>query len=56
MKRLFTEEEVIKMCSQSYLRGMSVQYSASSKRKTKPKMVFIEWVKQLINECPKIGV
>ena len=53
MERLFTEAEVKAMCSQSYMRGMSIQYDTMTKKKMKPPKVFVEWVDQLIKECPK---
>ena len=49
---MFNEKEVEAMCSQSYMRGMSVQYGSMTKKKMKTPMVFIEWVKKLIAECP----
>jgi hypothetical protein len=51
MERTFTKKEVEAMCSQSYMRGMMVQYETQTK-KQKPRKVFVEWVKQLIDECP----
>jgi len=49
MERTFNSKEVEAMCTQSYMRGMMVQYDAQTK---KPRKVFAEWVKQLIDECP----
>ena len=54
MERTFNKKEVEKMCAQSYLRGMSIQHDTMTKKKMKPHKVFSEWVKQLIEECPKI--
>lgn len=57
MERTFNSEEVKEMCSQSYMRGMMIQYEGQSKtKKLKPRKVFNEWVKDLINECPFIKV
>ena len=53
-KRLYTEREVEEMCSQSYMRGMSFQYNTMMKKSTKY-IVFSEWVKDLIKNCPKMG-
>lgn len=53
MERTFNRKEVEKMCSQSYMRGMMIQYEAQTEtKKRKPRKVFVEWVKQLIDECP----
>jgi hypothetical protein len=52
MERKYTKEEVEAMCSRSYLRGMSIQVQAKSKSKKPPK-VFTEWVKELIEKCPR---
>jgi hypothetical protein len=34
------------------MRGMSIQHDTMTKKKMKPPKVFVEWVKQLIDECP----
>jgi hypothetical protein len=52
MSRMFTEKEVEAMCSQSYMRGMSIQHDTMTNKRMKPPMVFVEWVKKLIAECP----
>jgi hypothetical protein len=51
MERTFNRKEVEEMCKQSYMRGMSIQHDTMTKKKMKPK-AFVEWVKQLIDECP----
>ena len=51
MERTFSKEEVEEMCTQSYMRGMMVQYESQIK-KQKPRKVFVEWVKELIDTCP----
>lgn len=51
MERTFSKEEVEKMCTQSYMRGMMVQQETQTK-KQKPRKVFVEWVKELIDTCP----
>ena len=51
MERTFNKKEVEEMCTQSYMRGMMVQYGTQTKTR-KPRKVFVEWVKQLIDECP----
>lgn len=53
MERTFNKKEVEKMCSQSYMRGMMIQYESQSKiKRRKPKKIFNEWVKELIDKCP----
>ncbi len=53
MERMFNEKEVEAMCSQSYMRGMSIQHDVmATNKKAKNPTVFTKWVKQLINECP----
>jgi hypothetical protein len=52
MERTFSKEEVEKMCSQSYMRGMSIQHDTMTNKKMKPPKVFVEWVKELIDTCP----
>lgn len=52
MERTFNKKEVEAMCSQSYMRGMSIQHSTMTNKKMKPPKVFVEWVKELIDECP----
>jgi hypothetical protein len=53
MKRTFNEKEVEAMCTQSYMRGMMVQYENQTKvKKTKSRKVFVDWIKQIIDECP----
>jgi hypothetical protein len=52
MERTFNRKEVEEMCKQSYMRGMSIQHDTMTKKKMKPPKVFVEWVKQLIDECP----
>jgi hypothetical protein len=52
MSRMFNEKEVEAMCSQSYMRGSMTQYQTMSKAKVKKRKPFVEWVKQLIAECP----
>jgi hypothetical protein len=49
---MFNEKEVEAMCSQSYMRGSMTQYQTMSKAKVKKRKPFVEWVKQLIAECP----
>jgi hypothetical protein len=51
MERTYNKKEVEEMCKRSYMRGMSIQYSITSKKMKAPK-VFSTWVKELINECP----
>ena len=53
MERMFSREEVENMCSESYMRGMMVQYESNQSNKTrKPIKVFVEWLKELIDTCP----
>ena len=52
IERTFNRKEVEEMCKQSYMRGMSIQHDTMTKKKMKPPKVFVEWVKQLIDECP----
>lgn len=52
MERTYTRKEVEEMCKQSYMRGMMIQYNATTVKKIKPPKVFVEWVKELIDECP----
>jgi hypothetical protein len=52
MERTFNRKEVEAMCSQSYMRGSMTQYQTMSKEKVKKRKPFVEWVKQLIDECP----
>ncbi len=52
MERTFNKKEVEEMCKRSYMRGMSIQHDTMTKKKMKPPKVFVEWVKQLIDECP----
>jgi|TARA_B110000503_G_scaffold128358_1_gene199252 predicted SnoaL-like aldol condensation-catalyzing enzyme len=54
MERTFNKKEVEKMCAQSYLRGMSIQHNTMVNKKMKPPKVFVQWVEQLIDECPII--
>ena len=50
---MYNREEVEKMCSESYMRGMMVQYeSTQSNKNRKPRKVFVEWLKELIDTCP----
>jgi hypothetical protein len=52
MERMYSREEVEKMCSESYMRGMMVQYeSTQSNKNRKPIKVFVEWLKELIDTC-----
>lgn len=51
-ERTFNKKEVEEMCLRSYLRGMSIQYDTMTKKRMKPTKAFVEWVKQLIDECP----
>jgi len=53
MERTFNRKEVEEMCKQSYMRGMMIQNETQSQmKKRKPRKVFVEWVNQLIDECP----
>jgi hypothetical protein len=52
MERTFNRKEVEEMCKRAYLRGMSIQYDGMTKNKMKPPKVFVEWLKELIDECP----
>lgn len=51
MERTFNRKEVEEMCKRSYMRGMMIQYG-TTKKKIKPPKVFVEWLKQLIDEYP----
>lgn len=51
-ERLFNKAEVEAMCSQSYMRGMSIQHDTMTKKRFKPQKVFSVWVKELIETCP----
>ena len=51
--RLFTKAEVKEMCSRSYMRGMSIQHDTMTKKKMKPPKVFVDWVDDLIENCPE---
>jgi len=50
--RTFNRKEVEEMCFRSYLIGVGIQYDTLTKTRKKPTKVFVEWVKQLINEYP----
>ena len=54
MERTFTKKEVEAMCSQSYMRGMMIQYEAgtNSNKSRKPRKVFNQWLQELIQELP----
>ena len=52
IERTFNRKEVEEMCKRAYLRGMSIQHDAMTKKKMTPPKVFVEWLKELIDECP----
>jgi hypothetical protein len=52
MERTFNRKEVEEMCRQSYIRGMMIQHGVTKKKIKPPPKVFVEWLKQLIDECP----
>ena len=49
MEKTFTQKEVEAMCTQSYMRGMMIQYEAGTNSK-KPRKVFNQWLQELIQE------
>jgi len=51
MEKTFTQKEVEAMCTQSYMRGMMIQYEAGTNSK-KPRKVFNQWLQELIQELP----